>query len=127
MGEGGADGLDERSVTHLAQPPWVEGRQPPVLPGGVELVGWRAHPHPLRHHVLPHPGVGAGRVEAHGEVVDQRRSLRRRRQLLVEQPLEPRVEADAVVVFVGKASDGSVVGMAVPMRPLGPRLGQLLV
>ena len=65
-------GVAHRRAQHPAK--WLEaargktmriiGGQPPILAGGVELVGRRAHRQAAQHQALLHPGVGAGGIDA---------------------------------------------------------------
>ena len=109
----------------------------PVLAQLVELVRRCARGDAERQHVLHRPGVGAVRVHPDGEVVhdaqrhagaDGRRL--RRRQLVVELPLQPAVEIDGCRRAwrrtrrpPGRAGCCSVFGPAMPVAavPLGQR------
>ena len=124
-----ADRLDERLVAGGAQPVRDERRQAPVLAGGVELVGRRADRDVARQQVLPAPGVGARDVEADRQVVDDGDLLGGARELGVEQPLQPGVEARraralasrkaAIAVAVGAAAAAPATA-ASPCRAARP-------
>ena len=112
--------LHEGLVADGPELPRVEGGQPPHLALRVERVGRRADGHARGEQVLPQPGVGAPRVEAHRQVVHERQMGRRRRQLLVEEPLEPLVVAHAVLVHGAEVGRLGAVGAPVGGRPPPP-------
>ncbi len=127
VAEGGPDGLHERPVAGRLQPPGVERRQPPVLAPGVELVGRGADGHVEGEDVLPQPGVGAAWVDPHGQVVhDVDAGGRRRRQLEVEQPLQPLVEPHPVLVLPPVGRHLGRIGVTEAIGPPSPVLAVLL-
>ena len=107
MAEARAHGLDERPVAVGAQPPQVEGEQPPVLAAGVELVGRSPDRGAVGVDVAVGPRVGSVGVDADGEVVHERELARRDLELAVERPLHPRVEAHAFGVDVAALPPGA--------------------
>ena len=120
VAEPGPHRLDERPVPGGAKPVRHEGRQAPVLPLEREVVRRRPHRDALGQHVLPRPGVGALAVEADGEVGHQAQGPPGASQLLVEQPLEPRVERDALPLLGGESGDRGRRGMPLLRRPALP-------
>ncbi len=102
VAEPGPHRLDERPVPRGAEPVRHERRQTPVLPLEREVVGRRPHRDTLGQHVLPCPGVGALAVEADGEVGHQAERPPGASQLLVEQPLDPRVKRDPLPLLGGE-------------------------
>ncbi len=94
VAQGAAQGLDPRLVPGLPQPPGIERRQRPILPQGVVAVGRGADPHIRYQAVLPHPGIGTARIDAHRQVGHDRKDAGRVRQLPIQQPLQPGVVPD---------------------------------
>ena len=92
----GANGLDERPISDLAQPMRDERRQRPVLAGRVEPIRRRADRRAEGELLLPVPRVEAAGIDADGHVGDAPQVGRGRRELEVEAPLHPGVEGDAV-------------------------------
>ena len=98
----GAQRLDEAAVARLAQPSRRERRQPPVLTVGLKSSGGAPTLAPAHDAPAVGPGVGAAAVDRRprgrgtGRGACRRRVGRARRlaELLVGQPLQPRVEAD---------------------------------
>ncbi len=93
----------ERFVTGLGQPVGPPRRLGPVLPVLVVGVGGRTDGHPAGENVLQTPRFRTGWVHPHGQVVhDPERhpgpsgDQLRRGQLLVQDPLQPDVEVDAL-------------------------------
>ena len=118
--ERGAHRLHERLVADGAQLPRDERRQAPVLAVRVERIRRRADAHAVRDRVLPHPRVGAAGIEADGQVAEQRDLGAGGGELLVEQPLEPAVEAEPVVLRRREARDARAVRPSVLGRPRRP-------
>jgi hypothetical protein len=118
-GERGAHGLDERLVAQGAQLPRHERGQPPVLSGGGEAVGGRAHAAAPREDVLVRPCVGAASVEADGEIAHERKPIGASGQeLSFDRPLAPRMEAQAERVGGGELVHRGRLGMAQRGGPL---------
>ena len=72
------DRTGARPLRSLRKTRRVPGRQRPVLPARVELVGRRAHAHPRGQQVLICPGVGPAGVRAHRQVPDHANAHARR-------------------------------------------------
>jgi hypothetical protein len=121
VGGRAADRLHERREARLAQLPRVEGRHPPVLAVGEEVVGRRPDAHLGHQQVLPPPGVAAIRGETHRHIGDQADLLRRPPQLAVEVELEPHVVGDSLGELIAPARDA--LGARVPqlLGPAAPR------
>ena len=109
----------EGRVAELGEPVGPPRRLAPVLAELVELVRAAPHGDPAGEGVPQAPRVGAVRVHAHGEVVDDaeghprgRRLLLDRGELLLEQPLQPRVEVDVVGVPLAERRDRRAEGPA---------------
>ena len=99
-----------------------ERGQPPVLPAGIEPIGRRTDRDVSGQQILPAPRVGPRRVEADGQVLDDSHLAGRARQLLVEQPLQPRVKGDPRGSTLGKARDRGTVRTAQLFGPGAPVL-----
>ena len=74
----------------------------------------------VRHRVLPYPRVRAARVDTDREVTEQRDLRAGRRELLVEEPLEPAMKAKPVVLRRREASDARTLRSAELGRPCRP-------
>src|SRR6185437_5427061 len=70
--------------------------------------------------VLPDPRIGAARINADRQILDEGRRFRRSSQLLVEQPLDPLMVSEAARLLFGGAADRGLVGAAPFGRPLSP-------
>src|SRR3989338_1932821 len=103
----------------------MERRHSPVLPLGVESVGRRSEAGAVDYGAGVAPGVGAVLIGADGKVRVQPHlhafpGARRRRQLLIGQPLQVGVKFEAMGIGYGKSLSAVGVGTAVGMRPLAP-------
>src|SRR5438270_2741825 len=99
------DRLDKRGIVQSAQLPGIEGGQAPVLALRDEFVRRRSNSNAGREAVLPQPGVSALGVEPYRQVGDQRGVFTRSFQLALQEPLQPLVEADAIIVLCAKVLD----------------------
>ena len=95
----------ERLVRGLGQPVGPPRRLVPVLAVLVVRIGRRAHGDAAGEAVLERPGVGPETVDPDGQIghhpeahAGAQARLVRRRQLLVQQPLQPAVEVDLALV-----------------------------
>ncbi len=125
MGHAGPDGLGERPVAAGGQPVGHERRQAPVLAARAQRVGRGPDRHAGGQLVLERPGVEPVGGEPDGQVVHHPELPPARpdgRQLLVEQPLEPGVVGDLLVVLFAERSHLGPAGMAVGGRPGPPVL-----
>ena len=123
----GAQHLDEGLVAGFAQPVGAQRRQAPVLPVGVELVGRRADAGAEREAILMAPGIRAGAVGRHRQILvepdrhAQRAALLRHGvELTRALPLQVLEKADAVGVLPGELGHRLACGIAVrggPDRP----------
>src|SRR5262249_41835677 len=120
MAQRRANRLDEGLVARPRQGVGREGRHAPILAKPVELVGRCADADAGCDDVLPDPSVGASRIKSDRQILDERHGLRGARQLLVEQPLEPRVEAHAVSLGGGEMSHAGSVGVTTTRVPSPP-------
>src|SRR5262249_5147538 len=81
----------------------------------------RSHGDARGEHVLPGPGVGAVGPNADWQIVHQADLPRSGRQLAIEQPLQPFVEANTATLVLTEATNRGDVGMAELSRPALPR------
>ena len=125
-GHRGADRLDERLVAGGAELPGDEGRQPPVLTGGVELVRRRADRDAVGEQVLPLPRVEPVGVDTDRQVLDEREAPGRLDELLLQEPLEPDVEPPPVLELGRRGAHRRGARVAQVLGPVAPAAAVLL-
>ncbi len=120
----GSDGLHERLVVGVAQPPGDQRRRAPVLALGVEGVRRSADADALGEDLLPGPRVGSAAGDADRQVLDDSHPVGGGGELQLQRPLQPGVERDdrAVPLDVGShrrsLGTAELLGPGVPVAPV---------
>ena len=125
--EVGPEGVDKQLVARGPEAFRDQGRQPPVLPLGIEGVGRRADGRPPGKELLVGPGVEAPRARSQGQVlVKSKRQalllslLAHLAQLGRSQPLPILVKPDLIPMLPGKLLYRRVLGMLIGCGPAAP-------
>jgi hypothetical protein len=71
-------------------------------------------------HVLPRPRVEAVRIDANRNVVNHGDAAREAAQLPIQEPLQPSMEVDPIVMLAGEAVYGGRPRPAVTLGPSPP-------
>ena len=127
MAHVGADEVYEWRIGVAAQCFGIEGRKPPVLPGGIVQVGRRADMGRGDHDLRACPAFRSRHIGADGKVAvkPDGHALRRSRvgggrKLFVGNPLGPGKKVDTAAVLFGEPCHRRCIGPPIVRRPAPP-------
>lgn len=122
-----ANGFDEVLVARICVPLRVEGREAPVLPLGVKVIGWRAYPDARGEKLLVGPVVCAYPVRGKSQIlIEAERAARgldggvSLAELLVQPHLDEGEEVDVAGLFSADLLDCRALRGLVFGGPLTP-------